>query len=496
MGLLSERLAGLSAAKLELLSRRLRQRGAASLVAPPIRRRDASKGRPPLSFAQQRLWFLEQLEPGNVAYNIPLGVRLSGRLDVGLLEKCLGEVERRHETLRTNFADEGGRPVQLVSPPRGVKLTPSDLRGSSFVEREVERHRRGEEQTAFDLTDGPLWRVKLLRLGEEEHVLLLTMHHIISDGWSTGVLAREVAALYGAFSRGLPSPLPELPVQYADYAEWQREWLQGDALEAQLSYWRERLAGAPASLELPTDRPHAGRRTNEGATHSFVVPRRVTSKLAELARAEGATPFMVLLAAFAALLSRYTGQEDVVVGTVVAGRQRAELEGLIGFFVNTLVLRADLSGGPTFRELLERAREVTLGAYAHQDVPFERLVEELRPERDPRHTPFFQAALVFQNVPRIVLDLEGLRLEGMAPAAAAAKFDLTLVAGESGGETAATFAYSADLFDASTIEAMAGRLQQILREAADAPDAEAGSLGTAAVAEAGELIGAFNAELE
>jgi Condensation domain len=498
MGGLPERLAGLSAAKLELLTRRLRERAEAAPTAPPIRRRDPSDVRPPLSFAQQRLWFVEQLEPGNVAYNIPLGVRLTGLLDVALLEKCLSEIQRRHEVMRTSFADDGGQPAQVISPPRAVSLPVVELDAVTEAERarEVERHSRREAETCFDLSQAPLWRAKLLRLGAEEHVALFTLHHAISDGWSTGVLVRELAALYEAYAEGRPSPLQELPVQYADYAVWQREWLRGEALESQLSYWRAQLEGAPTVLELPTDRPRGRERTTEGGAHPFFVPRDVSDRLIELARAERATTFMVLLAAFAALLSRYSGQEDVLVGTVVAGRQRAELEGLIGFFVNTLVLRTDLSGRPSFRELLGRVRETTLGAYAHQDVPFEKLVEELQPERSLAHAPLFQAALVLQNVPRGELRLGGLRLEGVGSEAGAAKFDLTLVADETPEGIAATFVYSTDLFDAMTVAAMAERFQRLLRDAADEPHGEVAALAAMPEDESRQLIGAFNSELE
>ncbi|HEX8148206.1 MAG TPA: condensation domain-containing protein, partial [Pyrinomonadaceae bacterium] len=483
----------------EPLTRRPKQKAEdATSYAPPIRRRDASDARPPLSFAQQRLWFVEQLEPCNVAYNIPLGLRLSGRLNLALLERCLSEIQRRHEILRTTFADVHGQPVQVIAPPRDVSLPVIDLSGLDEAGQaaEVARHRRREAETCFDLAAGPLWRAKLLRLGAEAHVALFTMHHAISDGWSMGVLVREMATLYEAFSHGLPSPLAELQVQYADYAVWQRAWLQGEVLAEQLAYWRRQLSGVPELLELPADRPRTHERTTEGAMHAFLVPREVCAKLNELARGAGATLFMVLLAAFAALLSRYSGQKDVPVGTVVAGRQRVELEPLIGFFVNTLVLRTDLGGRPSFRELLRRVRETTLGAYAHQDVPFEKLVEELHPERGLSHTPLFQAALVFQNVPRRALDLEGLRLEGLDAEAGATKFDLTLVAGESAESVAATFVYSTDIFEAKTVESMAERLLNLLRGAADEPDAEVGALARTPKDESRRLVCAFNTELE
>nr|QEO74662.1 condensation domain-containing protein [uncultured bacterium] len=469
----------------------------AASYAPPIERRDPTAARPPLSFAQQRLWFVEQLTPGNTAYNIPMAVRMSGRVCVATLERCLEEVTRRHEVMRTTFEGGGSQPVQVIAPRAEVSLPLIDLNNLEEAEqqREVARQRRVEAETAFDLSRGPLWRAKLLRLGAEEHVALFTMHHIISDGWSMSVLVQEVGALYEAFSRGAESPLGELAVQYADYAVWQRGWLEGATLERQLDYWRGALAGAPARLELPTDRPHAPNRPNDCAVYTFAVPSEVTERLRETGRREEATLFMVVLAAYAALLGRYAGQEDVLVGTVIAGRQREELEPLIGFFVNTLVLRTDLSGDPTFVELLGRVREATLGAYAHQDVPFERLVEELHPERSLSHTSLFQTTLVWQNTPRVKLRLEGLGLEEMGTEPGAAKFDLTLNAAESPEGLTAMFLYSTALFDAATVARMAERLQGLLRDVARAPEERVGDL--CASSDVGrQLLNAFNAGLE
>src|SRR6185369_4694917 len=360
----------------------------------------------PLSYAQQRLWFIHQLDPASVAYNIPLAVRLSGQLDIAALRATLTEVVRRHEALRTTFAVHAGDPYQLIHPPAEVELPITDLtvgaalRGRPSEEigvfaedgrprsaaptvatLEAQRIAVEEARLPFDLERGPLLRARLLQLSEEEHVLLVTMHHIVSDGWSMGVLVREVAALYTAFSTGQPTSLEELPIQYADYAVWQREWLRGEVLERQLSYWREQLAGAPAVLELPGDHPRPSMQGFRGSFEPVTVPAEVTARLKELSRREGVTLFMLLLGAWQVLLSRYAGAEDIVVGTPIANRQRGEVEGLIGYFVNALALRTDLSGDPSFRELLRRVREVALGAYLHQDVPFEKLVEELQPER-------------------------------------------------------------------------------------------------------------------
>jgi hypothetical protein len=498
MSTVAARIPKLSAAKLELLTRRLRQKGEPAVYAAPIRRRDPSITRPPLSFAQQRLWFVQQLEPNNVAYNIPLSVRLSGPLNVAVLERSLSEVVRRHEVLRTAFENNNGQPVQIISPPTDVKLPVIDLSNLSDAARvtEVARQRRHEALTRFDLSTVPLWRAKLLRLGADEHVVLLTLHHAISDAWSMSVLTHEIGELYRAFAAGQPSPLEELPVQYADYAIWQREWLRGEVLDTQLDYWRRQLSAAPTHLELPSDGTHAQNGASEGATHSFTVPPEVSAKLKELGRREDATLFMLLLAAFAVLLSRYSGQQDILIGTPIAGRQRVELERLIGFFVNTLVLRADLSGNPSFREFLRRVRQTTLSAYAHQDVPFEKLVDDLQPDRSVTHTRLFQVLLVMQNTPRSDLDLEGLRFEELTIEVGAAKHDLTLVVQESERGLLGTFVYDSNRLSASTIAQMTERLQELLRDAADEPNTPIGALARTSSEQQHELLSSFNAVLE
>ncbi|HSP79762.1 MAG TPA: condensation domain-containing protein, partial [Myxococcaceae bacterium] len=326
------------------------------------------EGHLPLSFAQQRLWFLDQLEPGRPFYNVPLAFRVSGRLDVAALERGFHALVERHESLRTIFVTRDEEPQQLISPAVEMPLSVVDLSEVPQPEREVEAKRLAEEEARrpFSLERGPLLRTLLLRLGEDEHVLLITLHHIISDGWSLGVLVREVAALYHAFASGQRPRLEPLPVQYADYAAWQRQWLRGEALEVQLAYWRQRLEGAPAALELPTDRPRPPVQTYRGDNVPVRLPRELSESLQRLCQQEGVTPFMVLLAAWQALLSRYSGQEDVCVGSPIAGRTQAETEGLIGFFVNTLVLRAQVQPGASFRELLAQVRDTTLGAYEHQ----------------------------------------------------------------------------------------------------------------------------------
>ena len=389
----------------------------------------------PLSFAQQRLWFLDQLEPGTSFYNVPIAVRLTGRLDLEALERTLLEVTRRHEVLRTTFAVVNGEAVQIISPRSRVIEPVIDLSALSREEREAETSRfvREEAQQPFDLEQGPLLRVTLLRLGAEEHVALVTMHHIVSDGWSMGIFINEVAALYNAFINGDESSLEVLPIQYADFAHWQRRWLQGEVLAAQLAYWRAELGDAPTVIDLPIDKPRPPVQTYDGAHHPLQLSAEVSTQLRELSRRHGSTLFMTLLAAFDLLLCRYAGQEQVLVGTPIANRNRSETEGLIGFFVNTLVLRGDVRGNPSFSELLRRVREVALGAYAHQDLPFEKLVEELQPERDMSRSPLFQVMFVLQNAPGEALELEGLSLSEVESAGETAKFELTLALQEQGG---------------------------------------------------------------
>jgi len=426
----------------------------------------------PLSFAQQRLWFLDQLKPGNSTYNIPAAMRLRGPLNVAALEQSLNEIVRRHEALRTTFASVEGQPIQIISPPEPFTLSIADLRQLPETEREPEARRLATEEARrpFDLAQGPLLRTTLLRLGEEEHVLLLTMHHIVSDGWSMGILFRELSTLYEAFSAGKPSPLPELPIQYADFAVWQLQWLQGEVLEAQLAYWRKQLAGAPSMLELPTDRPRPTVQTYRGDRQSVVLSKTLSEALKALSQGEGVTLFMTLLAAFKALLYRYIGQDDIVVGTPIANRNRVETEGLIGFFVNTLVLRTNLSGNPSFRELLGRVRGVTLEAYAHQDLPFEKLVEELQPERDLSRTPLFQVFFNMLNIEGLGLKLRGLTVERLPPSEPDSKFDLTLYAREQNEGIYLRLVYNADLFDATTITRMLGHFQTLLQSIAAHPE--------------------------
>ncbi len=426
----------------------------------------------PLSFAQQRLWFLDQLQPGSTAYNLPAAFRVRGPLDAEALERALGEVVRRHEALRTTFSSAAGRAVQVVHPAGGFRLPVLDLRDREEAAREAELRLRvdAEEATPFDLAAGPLLRVLLVRLGEREHALLLAMHHIVSDGWSTDVMVREVAELYEAFREGRPSPLPELPVQYADFAAWQRDRLAGATLEGQLAWWRERLAGAPPALELPTDRPRPRLPGPEGGSRPLAVPPELADALRAFAQREGSTLFMALMAAWQALLGRHAGQTDVSVGMPIAGRTRVETEGLIGFFVNTLVIRTDLSGGPDGRALLRRVRETMLGAYQHQDLPFEKLVEELGVERSLGRTPLFQALLSLGEARGGVPRLAGAVLEPIRVAGSTAKFDLSLSLADDGGRLGGALGFRAELFDPATADRLLERFVVLLRGMAESPD--------------------------
>jgi surfactin family lipopeptide synthetase A len=424
-----------------------------------------------VSYGQQRLWFLDQLEPGSATYNIFRALHLSGRLEAMALEQSLNTIVQRHETLHTTFITIEGHAVQVIVPVFRVTLPIVDLQTVSLVKREDQARQLAveEAQRPFDLAQGPLLRMTLLRLGEEEHVLLLTMHHIVSDGWSMGILIREVATLYQAYLQGEPPQLPELPVQYADYAAWQREWLRGETLEQQLRYWQEHLRDVPAQLELPTDRRRPAVQSYRGAREPFELPGALVERLKRLSQREGGTLFMTLLAAFDVLLYRYTGQTDLVVGTPIAGRTQSEVEGLIGFFVNTLALRVDVGGNPTFRELLRRVREVALGGYTHQDLPFERLVEELGLERDLSRNPLFQVMFILQNVPMPSLELPGLALRILRLDPGIAQFDLMLDLWERSEGIEGCFEYSTDLFDSTIIARMAKQFQTLLESIADDP---------------------------
>ena len=448
----------------------------------------------PLSFAQQRLWFLDQYEPNNTLYNLPTAIWLHGALDVPALERSLNEILHRHEALRTTFGIVNDRPVQVVNEAQDFRLTVIELRETSAEKNEAiaAQHVAEEARQAFDLAEGPLLRVRLLRFAKDDHVLLITMHHIISDGWSMGVFVRELALLYGAYTDGRSSPLQELPIQYADFATWQRNWLQGERLEVQLSYWKTQLAGAPARLELPTDRPRPRFKTFHGADVSLNFSKSLSEDITRLSRREGVTLFMTLFAAFSSFLYRYSGQRDMLIGTPIANRNRAETESLIGFFVNTLILRTRFSDEMTFRALLGQVRETALEAYAHQDLPFEKLVEELQPERTLSHSPLFQVMFHLQNVLTEGLSLTGLSLNPLEVESETAKFDLLLTMGESDEGLAGRLNYNTDLFDAATITRMAKHFERLLEAAVSNPDEQVSRLRLLSDNEKNMLLFAWN----
>jgi len=478
----AERLKRLSPAKRTLLVRALRREAGAAVVGERIAARQHA-GPVPASFAQQRLWFEHQFEPDTPAYNVASAVRLRGALEVPALERCFNEVLRRHEVLRTTFATEEGEAVQVVAPALTLRLGVQDLEALPPGEREAEARRLAAEEARrpFDLARGPVMRARLLRLRADDHVLLLTLHHVVADGWSLGVLIREVGMLYEAFTRGERSPLPEPSVQYADYALWHREHLRGGELERQLDYWRRQLAGAPDALDLPTDHARGPGQGYEGAVESLVLDAGLTESVRALSRREGATLFMTLLAAFYALLFRLTGQQDVVVGTPIANRNRADIEGLIGFFINMLALRARPSGELTFRELLSGVRETALDAYAHQDLPFEKLLMQLQPRRRPHHAPLFQVTFVLQNVPLSqTVALRDLTLEPFETGAVTPQYDLTLTVWEDADTLTAKMTYRTALFERPTVEHLLQNYEALLRCAVERPDARLDSFEVSA----------------
>ncbi|HEX7243673.1 MAG TPA: condensation domain-containing protein, partial [Longimicrobiaceae bacterium] len=469
-------------------------RGDGASSAPAIER--VPRDRPlPASFAQRRLWFIQQLEPEGFAYNMPHVLRLHGRLDPRAMAGALDDLAARHETLRTVFATVDGEPVQVVQPAAPRHLPVHDLRVLPEEDRPAELRRRVRAEAAlpFDLARGPLMRAGLLRVDEEEWVLLLTLHHVVGDGWSTGILLRETSALYEARRSGADAGLPPLPVQYADFAVWQRAWLAGEVLDRQLAWWRAELAGAPPVLDLPTDRPRPAMQGSREGYQGLTLPASTARALRELSRREGATLFMTLLAAWQLLLARYAGEDDVSVGTPVAGRTRLETEGLIGLFVNTLVLRARPAPEGPFPELLRQLRESTLGAYAHQDLPFEKLVDELAPQRSLTHTPLFQVMFSFRSHERAAAWSGSLRLEGIADEGGAAKFDLSLDLAESGDEVTGTISYREELYDDATIERMAGHFGTLAAGIAADPDRPLAAIPMLGEAERRRIVEEWNA---
>ncbi|MEG4226170.1 amino acid adenylation domain-containing protein [Microcoleus sp. N9_B2] len=448
----------------------------------------------PLSFAQQRMWFLHQLDPESGLYNIPIALYLVGPLQIATLEQSLIEIVRRHESLRTTFPSVDGDPVQLIAPTLTVTLSVIDLQALPIVKQdaEVQRLALAEANYTFDLTQLPLVRSTLLQLGPESHVLLVTFHHIVFDGWSIGVLMQELSTLYIAWSTGQPSPLPELPLQYADFACWQRQWATESVMETQLRYWKQQLSGCPALLQLPTDRPRPSVQRFRGRTELFQVNPEVAGRLNILSQQSGATLFMTLLSVFAILLSRYSGQENVVIGSPIANRTRGDIESLIGFFVNTLALRIDVSGNPTFAELIERVRDVALDAYTYQDLPFERVVAQLQPDRNASYHPLFQVMFVLQNAPTEQLQLPGVVVTALEIETVTSKFDLLLSLEEGAAGLKGLLEYNTDLFDTPTMTRMVGHFQILLEALATNPRRRISELPLLSAAEQQQLLVDWN----
>ncbi|MBD1806974.1 hypothetical protein H6F98_16165 [Microcoleus sp. FACHB-SPT15] len=441
--------------------------------APPLQQisRDTDL---PLSFSQERLWSLHQLKPDSSSHNIPLALRITGLLNIPALEQSLNQILRRHETLRTTFTTVDGQPVQVVAPERTLTLPIVNLQELSSDQRETESLRLATEeaQRLFNLDSGPLLRATLLQLGEQEYVLLVTIHQVVFDGWSEGVLFRELEALYETFSTGKPSMLPQLPIQYADFAVWQRQWLQGEFLDALLSYWKQQFSDGLPVQQLPTDHPQPIIATRRSAHQTLVFPKELTEAIKSLSRQEGATLFTTLLAAFKVLLYRYTDQDDLFVCSPTANRNRTQTKGLIGYFVNLLVLRTDLSGNPSFRELLSRVRSCASGAFAHQDLPVQQLVNSLNLVQ----TPLSQVMFALQNVPKQPLKLSGLTVSSLDIENGTADFDLSLSMVEGAQELTGVFKYNTDLFDDATITQMLGHFQTLLEEIVANPEQPISSL--------------------
>ncbi|KAA3658966.1 MAG: amino acid adenylation domain-containing protein, partial [Chloroflexi bacterium] len=470
------------------------QRTETGTQAPPIEpvSRDQEL---PLSFAQQRLWFLDQLEPNSPFYNIPEAMRFTGELDMTVLAQSLNEVIRRHESLRTTINTVDGRPFQNIHPELTITIPVVDISHLIEAEREAQATQLAQEEAKrpFSLATGPLLRATLVRLAENDHIILLTVHHIVSDNWSSNVLIQEVAVLYEVFSNGRFSPLPELTIQYADFAHWQRNWLQGDVLDSQLGFWKDQLSSSPALLELPADRPRPAVQTFAGDYLPFTLSAELTHQIKMLCRQEGVTPFMLLLAAFQTLLHRYSGQERINIGSPIANRNRADIEGLIGFFVNTLVFTSDFARTPTFREFLQQVRETALGAYAHQDLPFEMIVDAVQPERNLSHSPLFQAMFVTQNAQQTQQSqqLPDLTIRPVEAHSGTAKFDLTLFMLED-DQFSGAWEFNTDLFDRSTIERMVGHFETLLDGIVADPDQPVATLPILTEPELHQLLVTWN----
>lgn len=472
MSELSQIIAALSPEKLQLLAQKLNQKQGNVVSRNQILPQSRNSNLLPLSFSQQRLWYLDQLEPGNPAFNICQSMRLIGLLNVPALEQSFQEVVYRHEILRTTFTVVDGQPLQVINPTTVFKLKLLNLQELSPSQKQTEVSRIANEEIkfTFDLTKDSLLRVNLVQLEAREYALFVSMHHIIADGWSIDVLIREITTLYEAFSRGYSSPLPELPIQYADFAIWQRRWLQGQELDTQIRYWQQQLANSIPELNLPFDHPRPAIQTYKGEQQSFVIPKAVSDKLKTLNNKEGITLFMTLVAAFNILLHWYTNQEDIVIGTDIANRNQIETKELIGFFVNQIVLRTNLSGNPKFIEILQQVKKTSLEAYAHQYVPFDKLVEVLNPKRNLSHTPLFNVKLVLENTQNPTLEFSGLTITPLAVGKKSSQFDLLLELSETNRGLCGSWVYSTDLFETSTIARMSTNFQALLTKIATYPE--------------------------
>ncbi|HSS47962.1 MAG TPA: condensation domain-containing protein, partial [Thermoanaerobaculia bacterium] len=492
---MQNKLSGLSSAKKAVLFDLLRKKSQAEGATHRIEPREDRLAPLPLSFSQLRLWFLDRLHPGDPAYNLPSATRILGTLHLPSLALALAGVADRHEALRTTFAaTEDGEPVQVIAPRFVPRLPVVDLGALPAARRnpEIRRMSALESRLAFDLEKGPLLRGCVFRCADDEHLLLLEMHHIVSDGWSMGVLVNEIGALYPAFLAGQPSPLPELPVQYPDFAVWQRRRLSGALLEAELDWWRSRMAGMSPVLELPADHPRQAVRSTRGAGQSFLMDPTALSGLQALSLRHETTLFMTLLAGFFTVLQRYTGEDDLAVATPIAGRIRAELGPLIGFFVNTLVLRTDLGGNPSFSELLTRVRETTLSSYSHQELPFERLVEELAPERDLSRPPLVQVMFTMENTPKVALEHPGIKIISEATGLGVAQFELTCTYQEIEEGLFGMLDYSRELFEGPTMVRLGGHLERLLSGVLAEPQRPLAEIPLLAPGERHQLLAEWN----
>ncbi|HEX8178803.1 MAG TPA: condensation domain-containing protein [Pyrinomonadaceae bacterium] len=500
MSQLAETIGALSPKKRGLLEAWLKRKLSADVRPAITRYPRPADAQLPLSFAQQRLWFIDQLQPGSIFFNIRGGFRMEGQLDCAALAAALTEIVRRHEALRTTFTARDGQPFQLIAPAQEFQLPLVDLSKLDAAARdgELQRLLAEDARRPFDLARGPLLRATLIRLAAAEHVVLYALHHIVADGWSTPILMREVAVLYAAFAQGRPSPLPELPIQYADYAQWQHAWLTGAELERQLAYWRRQLADAPALMPLATDRPRPAAQTYRGAVRRQHLSAALSTAVRELCAREGTTPFMTLLAAFMVLLRRYSGQGDIVVGAPLANRNRVELEGLIGLLANPVSLRARLADDDSFRALLRQVREVTLGAYDHQELPFQQLVDELQLERSLSYHPLFQVSFTLEQstAQGQAQELPGLRISPLELPSETVQLDLVLHMVDAGPTLFGDWQYSTDLFDAQTIAGFAADFELLLEQVVKQPAAPLAELLALLDEAAGERRRAREQELE